>query len=70
MHTSGYQKWRKWAELFQEVVALPADPKYVALYLTDVLNSALTSSKCVLFNLVGTSNDRIGRSYTTRSSKK
>ena len=39
-YASGYQKWRKWTESFQEVVALPADPKYVALYLTDILNNA------------------------------
>ena len=43
-YTSGYQKWQKRAELFQEVVALPADPKHVTLYLTDVVNSASSPS--------------------------
>ena len=32
-YTSAYLKWKEWAAGFEEVVCLPAEPWYVAIYL-------------------------------------
>ena len=33
----GFNRWKKWASQYAEVTVLPAQPKYVAIFLTDIL---------------------------------
>ena len=41
-YTSAFIKWRNWAALYPEVSSFPADPMYIALYLTHLANNAKT----------------------------
>ena len=43
-YASGYQKWKSWASKFDEICHLPADPKYVAIYLLSVMQESQTCS--------------------------
>ena len=36
----GFNRWKKWAAQYPEVDVLPAKPKYVAIFLTDILYSS------------------------------
>ena len=40
----GWIRWRNWASQFNEVIALPANPLYVALYLLDIYQTSRTAA--------------------------
>ena len=35
-YTAGFARWKRWAQNFPEIKVLPAEPRYVALYLTSI----------------------------------
>ena len=35
-YAAGFARWRKWASNYSEINVLPAEPNYVALYLTSI----------------------------------
>ena len=41
-YLSGFRRWRQWASKYKEVNVLPAEPKYVALYLTKLFETSRT----------------------------
>ena len=41
-YLSGFTRWRNWAARFPEINVIPAQPKYVSLYLANVLKNSKT----------------------------
>ena len=39
-YLSGFKRWKNWASSYPEIKTLPAEPKYVALYLTSIFQLA------------------------------
>ena len=47
IYSYGYQRWKRWAEQFQEIDVLPAQPKHIVLYLVYLSENANSSSPIV-----------------------
>ena len=41
-YVAGFSRWKKWASNYSEIKTLPAEPKYVAIYLSSIFQSART----------------------------
>ena len=39
-YLAGFRRWKAWASNYSEIKTLPAEPKYVALYLTSIFQSS------------------------------
>jgi hypothetical protein len=46
-YSYGFQRWKTWASKFVEVVVLPAEPRFVSLYLVHVLESSKTCAPVI-----------------------
>lgn len=42
VYNSAFQRWKRWADQYEEVTHLPADPRYISLYLLSLYQTART----------------------------
>ena len=46
-YNGAFQRWKRWADMFEEVVAFPAEPQFVALYLVSLMQDARSPSPII-----------------------